>query len=101
MPKDKITQDRLAPEDLPETFDTLEEIAEFWETHDLTDYESYLTPVEATVAMHPTHEYVISLSDSLNTLLQQRVQQEGVSLNTLVNLWVQEKLQQYSVAPTE
>ena len=101
MPKDNITQDRLAPEDLPETFDTLEEIAEFWETHDLTDYESYLTPVEATVAMHPTHEYVISLSDSLNTLLQKRVQQEGVSLNTLVNLWVQEKLQQYSVAPTE
>jgi hypothetical protein len=101
MPKDNITKDRLAPEDLPETFDTLEEIAEFWETHDLTDYESYLTPVEATVAVHPTHEYVISLSDSLNTLLQQRVQQEGVSLNTLVNLWVQEKLQQYSVAPSE
>ena len=56
MPKDNFTQDRLAPEDLPETFDTLEEIAEFWETHALTDYESYLAPVEATVAMHPTHE---------------------------------------------
>ena len=101
MPKDTMTQDKPTLSDLPETFDTLEEIAEFWETHDLTDYESYLTPVEATVAMHPTHEYVISLSDLLNTLLQQRVQQEGVSLNTLVNLWVQEKLQQYSVAPTE
>jgi hypothetical protein len=84
--------------DLPETFDSIEEMADFWDTHDLTDYAEFLTPVEATVANHPTHDYVISLSDSLNTLLHQTVQQEGVSLNTLVNLWVQEKLQQYTVS---
>ena len=84
--------------DLPETFDSIEEMADFWDTHDLTDYAEFLTPVEATVANHPTHDYVISLSDSLNTLLHQTVQQEGVSLNTLVNLWVQEKLQQYTAS---
>lgn len=93
MPKGK----HLTPQ-LPETFDTIEQMANFWDTHDLTDYAEFLTPVEADVALHPTHDYVISLSDSLNTLLQQTVQQEGVSINTLVNLWVQEKLQTYTAS---
>jgi len=80
---------------LPETFDTFEEMADFWDEHDLTDYEEHLTPVEFKVAPHLKHQYVIVLSDTLNTLLQQVQQQEGVSLSTLVNLWVQERLQQY------
>ncbi len=96
MPK----SEHLTPK-LPETFDTIAEMANFWDTHDLTDYAEFLTPVEADVALHPTHDYVISLSDSLNTLLQQTVQQEGVSLNTLVNLWVQERLQTYTAASSK
>ncbi|GAB4441816.1 MAG: hypothetical protein Fur0044_38280 [Anaerolineae bacterium] len=38
---------------LPETFETFEEMAEFWNTHDVTDYEDFLTPIEATVAASP------------------------------------------------
>jgi len=96
MPK----SEHLTPK-LPETFDAIAEMANFWDTHDLTDYAEFLTPVEADVALRPTHDYVISLSDSLNTLLQQTVQQEGVSLNTLVNLWVQERLQTYTAASSK
>jgi len=80
---------------LPETFDTFEQMAEFWDTHDVTDYEEYLTPVETNVATHPRHEYVIVLSDTLDAMLRKVQQKEGVPLNTLINLWVQEKLQQY------
>lgn len=82
-------------EPLPETFDTFEEMAEFWDTHDVTDYEEYLTPVEVTVAAQPRHTYMITLSDTLDSALRQVQQREGVPLNTLINLWVQEKLQQY------
>lgn len=70
-------------------------MAKFWDTHDVTDYETYLTPVEATVSTHPKHEYVITLSQTLDTLLHKVQKAEGVPVNTLVNLWVQEKLQQY------
>jgi hypothetical protein len=80
---------------LPETFDTFEEMAEFWDTHDVTDYEEHLTPVEVNVSTQPRHEYVITLSDTLDSALHKIQQKEGVSLNTLINLWVQEKLQQY------
>ncbi len=90
MAENKMTRDPL-----PETFDSFEEMAEFWDTHDLTDYEEYLTPVKMSVSAHPRHEYVISLSDTLNATLRQVQQQEGVPLNTLINLWVQEKLQGY------
>jgi hypothetical protein len=47
------------------------------------------------IATHPRHEYVIVLSDTLDVMLRKIQQKEGVPLNTLINLWVQEKLQQY------
>lgn len=96
-----MVENKQNKEPLPETFDTFEEIAEFWDTHDLTDYEEYLTPVEATVSSRPKHHYVITLSDTLDTLLREVQQKEGVSLNTLINLWVQEKLHQYTVSSSE
>jgi hypothetical protein len=83
---------------LPEEFETLEELAEFWDTHDVTDYADYLTPVECEIAAHPTHEYVITLSDTLDALMREVQNREGVSMNTLINLWVQEKLQQYQAS---
>lgn len=85
--------------ELPVSFETLEEMADFWDTHDVTDFEEFLTPVDATVTLSPRHEYVITLSDALDSLLHKVQKSEGVPLNTLVNLWVQEKLQQYAVAP--
>ncbi|MFQ6100922.1 MAG: CopG family antitoxin [Anaerolineae bacterium] len=91
MAKDKTTRDPL-----PETFETFEEMAEFWDTHDITNYEEYLAPVEVNVAAHPRHEYVITLSDTLNATLRRVQRKEGVPLNTLINLWVQEKLQRYA-----
>ncbi|MCA9972056.1 MAG: hypothetical protein KC425_17650 [Anaerolineales bacterium] len=80
---------------LPEEFETFEELAEFWDTHDLEDYAELLTTVSVEVVPDPTHEYVIVLSESLNRMMQKAQKQEGVSVGTLVNLWVQERLQQY------
>ena len=80
---------------LPEEFKTLEELSNFWDSHDVTDYAEYLTPVECSVASHPTHEYVIVLSDKLNRSLQEAQSREGVSIETLVNLWVKDGLQKF------
>lgn len=96
-----MAENKIERDPLPETFDTFEEMADFWDNHDVTDYEEYLTPVEATVSSQPKHHYVITLSDSLDTLLHRVQQKEGVPLNTLINLWVQEKLQQYQLSSSE
>jgi len=94
-----MVENKIPKNSLPETFDTFEEMAEFWDAHDVTNYEEFLTPVEVNVSLHPEHEYVITLSDALNSTLRKVQQQERVPLNTLVNLWVQEKLQQYAKTP--
>ena len=83
---------------LPDEFETFEEMAAFWDTHDVADYTDYLTAVPVEVTSQPTHEYSIVLSDTLNKIIREAQKQEGVSMGTLINLWVQEKLQQYQTA---
>ena len=34
---------------LPKTFESEEAAGEFWDTHDLTDYEQYLEPADHTI----------------------------------------------------
>ena len=71
---------------------TYEEMGEFWDTHDLTDYWELTKPVEFTVDIKSETVYY-SLEDSLDTRIQAVAQKHGVSSETLLNLWVQEKLQ--------
>jgi len=51
---------------------------------------------ETNISTHPKHEYVVTLPDTLDTILCQIQRKEGLPLNTLINLWVQEKVQQYA-----
>jgi hypothetical protein len=81
---------------LPETFDSFEEMADFWDSHDVTDYAEYLAPVDMTIAEHPFTDYVLTLSDTQDELLQKIVEQEGLPLTELLTMWVQEKLQEYA-----
>ena len=83
---------------LPDEFETFEELSTFWDTHDVADYSEYLTAVSIELSPEPTHEYKIVLSDTLNKGIREAQKREGVSTGTLVNLWVQERLQQYQMA---
>jgi len=91
-------KDKYTPDSLPEEFEEFEELSEFWDAHDLADYGESLTPVSINVIAEPTREYVISLSETLNELMREAEKQEGVPVGTLVNLWIQERLQQYQTA---
>jgi len=93
-------QDKPPLDPIPDEFDTFEELADFWDTHDLTDYADQLTPVAIEVSATPTHEYIITLSDTLNNVLRKVQEKEGVQVGTLVNLWIQEKLNQYQSSST-
>ncbi|MEP7339568.1 MAG: CopG family antitoxin [Acidobacteriota bacterium] len=71
---------------------TYEEMGEFWDTHDLTDYWELTKPVEFTVDIKSETVYY-SLEGSLDSQIQAVAQKHGISSETLLNLWVQEKLQ--------
>jgi hypothetical protein len=75
---------------LPERFDTIEEAADFWDTHDSADYEEYMRDVECQVNIKQ-RTYMISLDSDLYRKLRLIARERGVKPETLVNLWLQEK----------
>lgn len=69
------------------------EIGEFWDTHDLGDYWAHIKPVEFEINIQSETMYYpvdSALSAKIYTIARRR----GVSPETLLNLWVQEKLQE-------
>lgn len=42
---------------LPDEFKSIEEAAEFWDTHSITDYEEFLKPVDADVDILRLHQH--------------------------------------------
>jgi len=71
-------------------FKSLEEEVEFWETHDLTDYRDYWQEVkDVKIDLAPRR---LRLEDELAQQINKLAHQRGVSSETLVNLWLQQKL---------
>ena len=75
---------------LPENFTSIEEAAAFWETHNLADYWEQTQEVEIEVRAPRRHW--IPLASSLQASVSERARQEGISVETLINLWVAERL---------
>ncbi len=69
-----------------------QEMGEFWDTHDTTDYEDQTYEVEFEVDLQSEKTY-LPLEKGLSTRMRALAKQRGVSPETLLNLWVQEKLQ--------
>jgi len=76
---------------LPESFETLEELSDFWDTHSTADYEEDMEPVEVEVDLSSSKVYCPVAKDLLRQVRRQ-ARQQGVSTETLINLWLQEKL---------
>ncbi len=67
------------------------EIAEFWDKHDLADFWDQTREVDFDVDIASEITYY-SLDKSLSDRLQEIARKRGVSADTLINLWVQERL---------
>ncbi len=74
---------------IPE-FETLEQIADFWDTHSTADYDDLTYEVQFEVTL--TEKAPIHLIPALSQRLAQLAQRQGVSVETLVNVWLTEKL---------
>jgi hypothetical protein len=65
---------------------TLEEIGEFWDTHDFTAYDT-----DAPDASF-TFRRTIAIEMELFESLEEQAQLRGVNVETLINLWLQQRL---------
>lgn len=77
---------------IPEHFANIEEASDFWDTHDAGDYEEYLRPVNEEIEVGEELPQAVLLEPSLSEKIKKVAQQKGISLETLVNLWLKEKL---------
>lgn len=82
---------------LPENFKTVEEFCDFWDTHSLADFEEHLKEVPVKVNIKRKHYYVSVTSEILNKM-KQLSEQKGVSIETLTNVWLKEKLHKTRLA---
>ncbi len=71
------------------------EIGDFWDTHDLSDFWDQTKRVKFEVGLESEITYY-SLDKKLSEKVQSIAQERGVSPDTLINLWVQEKIQEQS-----
>lgn len=76
---------------MPEEFRTYEEAAEFWETHDSTDFMDILEEVDIKVDLQKRH-YLIELDKSTAEVLQESARRKGVSPGHLASELLQEQL---------
>jgi hypothetical protein len=68
-----------------------QEIGEFWDTHDVTDYWELTKPVEFEVDLE-SDVRLVALEPDLATKVNEVAWKKGITLETLLNLWVREKL---------
>jgi hypothetical protein len=76
---------------IPEHFKTLDEAAEFWDSHDLVDYWDQTSEANFEVDLQ-RRVFLTALEPELAKKLANRAHKEGVSTETLVNVWLTEKL---------
>ena len=70
---------------------TLEEIGEFWDTHSLDDYWEQTREVKFEVRADQRRR--ITLEPEIYKQLEAEARVRGIVPETLVNLWLAEKLQ--------
>lgn len=71
---------------------TLEEIANFWDTHSLADYWDQTHEVEFEVRAKRRRR--VTLTPEVYEQIETQARTQGVLPETLVNLWLAERLQE-------
>jgi hypothetical protein len=74
---------------------TYQEIGEFWDEHDATEYGEQID-AKFQVNISSQHRYY-PLDRDISFEIRRIAKQRGVSEETLLNIWVQEKIDQIHV----
>jgi predicted DNA binding CopG/RHH family protein len=76
---------------IPKT-DSIEELARFWDTHDLTDYEDQLEEVTEPAFQRRAETIAVPLQPQEIQAVRRIAESKGVDYIALVQGWVLEKL---------
>ncbi len=74
-------------------FKSLEEEAEFWDTHDTTEFEDEFVEVRVKVARPLTHILAVRLDAKTIDRLATVGRKKGIGPSTLARMWLLERLE--------
>jgi predicted HicB family RNase H-like nuclease len=80
MPKSKKPVDTL-----PQSFKTIDEFIEFWDTHSTADYPEAFREIEESVRLRERQHYRVALDSRVGKKLAEQAEAKGVTLDKLVN----------------
>lgn len=82
-------------EPIPQHFQSVAEAAEFWDSHDLTDYWDQTREANFEVDIQ-RRVFLTALEPGLAKKLTACARKQGVSTETLINVWLTEKITENS-----
>ena len=82
------------PQKLP-SFASLDELAEFFDTHDMGDYGEDLPAAHFDVNLQ-RRTHLVAIDEEINSKLTEIAEQEQMPAEALVNSWLREKISSYS-----
>lgn len=80
------------------TFANIEEEAEFWDTHDFTDFLEESRPVQVTVSPELAERLTLRLEQRDRQQLMALAREKGIGPSTLARMWIRERLRQEATA---
>lgn len=77
-------------------FKNYEEEANFWDTHNVTDFENETEEVDIVFELDKPREesLVLRLQKGIKKALSKTARSKGLNISTLVRMWIMEKLQE-------
>ena len=76
---------------IPEQFETYDEAAEFWDTHDTTDYLDEFRTIEVMRELRSRH-FEVEIEEKIVKVLQERAHQQGVTVSHLASDLLRQQL---------
>lgn len=73
-------------------FQSREEEAAFWDTHDFTEFLDETRPVKLRVGRQLSEGLTIRLDRHDREELERRAMEQGIGPSTLVRMWIRERL---------
>jgi hypothetical protein len=76
------------------SFASLDELVEFFDTHDMGEYED-LPEAKFDVNLQ-RRKHLVAIDEEINSRLTEIAEQERIPAESLVNSWLREKISSYS-----
>jgi len=88
-----MARNKTKRDPIPKHFKSVEDAAEFWDKHDLGDYWDLTREAQFDVDIQ-RRTFLTALEPELAKKLAAVARKQGVSTETLINVWLTEKIQE-------